>query len=595
MSEHEAPRAARPEFPEFDRRFFESREDFTLIGSGALGGKAQGLARIKRMLDEEWRPGEHPDCEGNIPRLAVLATDSFDRFMNENALWDVARSCDSDERIAHAFQKGSLPAAIVGDLRALVERVRQPLAVRSSSLLEDAIARPFAGVYATKMIPNNQLDAESRFRGLTEAIKFVYASTFFAGARDYLAATGGEAAEKMAVVIQEVVGRRHGDRFYPDVSGVARSWNFYATGHARPEDGTVGLALGLGKTIVEGDIVWNYSPISPRANPPVASARDLLKQTQTRFWAVNMGKPPAYDPVLETEYLVQNGLLEADEDGVLRYLASTYDPGSDRLSIGTGASGARVLTFAPLLVLEELPLNAALRVLLELAEHALEDAVEIEFAVTIDPARSPPARIGFLQARPLLVAKQAVEVPRESLDGADVLVASESALGNGVIEDLLDVVYVRPRSLDLAHSRRIAQEIETINRDLAAAGRRYVLIGFGRWGSSDPWLGLPVRWPQISGARVVVEASLPQAEADPSQGSHFFHNLMSFGVCYFTVRHTGPHVIDWAWLDAQPAAIETEFVRHVRLTAPLRVEVDGRSSRGVIRRLLAQDAQGRQR
>jgi hypothetical protein len=595
MTEHEATRAASPEFPEFDRRFFESREDFTLIGSGALGGKALGLARVKRMLEAEWRPVEHPDLEVGIPRLTVLATDSFDRFMDENQLWDVARSGDSDARIAHAFQKGNLPAAIVGDLRGLIERVHQPLAVRSSSLLEDAIARPFAGVYATKMIPNNQLDAESRFRRLTEAIKFVYASTFFSGARDYLVATGEAVAEKMAVVIQEVVGRRHADRFYPDVSGVARSWNFYAMGHARPEDGIVSLALGLGKTIVEGDIVWNYSPVSPRANPPVASARDLLRQTQTRFWAVNMGKPPAYDPVLETEYLVQNGLPEADGDGVLRFLASTYDPGSDRLSIGTGASGARVVTFAPLLVLEELALNAAIHAMLVLAERTLGAAVEIEFALTIDPARTPRVRMGFLQARPLLVAKQAVEVSRESLGGADVVVASESALGNGVIEHLVDVVYVRPGSFDLAHSRRIAQEIEVVNRDLMAAGRGYVLIGFGRWGSSDPWLGLPVRWPQISGARVVVEASLPQAEADPSQGSHFFHNLMSLGVCYFTVRHTGPYAVDWAWLDGQPDAIETEFVRHVRLATPLRVEVDGRSGRGVIRRGVPASVEGRER
>jgi hypothetical protein len=584
MTEHETARAAGPEFPDFDRRFFDSREDFTLIGSGALGGKALGLARVKRMLEAEWRPGEHPEFAVGIPRLTVLATDSFDRFMGENGLWDVARSGESDERIAHAFQRAHLPAAIVGDLQGLIDRVHQPLAVRSSSLLEDAIARPFAGVYGTKMIPNNQLDAEARFRRLTEAIKFVYASTFFAGARDYLATTGGAAEEKMGVVIQEVVGRRHADRFYPDVSGVARTWNFYAAGHARPEDGTVSLALGLGKTIVEGGIVWSYSPASPRANPPVSSARELLRQTQTRFWAVNMGKPPAYDPVLETEYLAQNGLPEADGDGVLRFLASTYDPASDRLSIGTGASGARVLTFAPLLVLEELPLNAAIRAMLALAERTLGAAVEIEFALTIDPARAPPVRMGFLQARPLLVAKQVVEVPSESLDGPEVVVASESVLGNGVIEDLAEVVYVRPASADLAHSRRIAQEIETLNRGLVAAGRPYLLIGFGRWGSSDPWLGPPVRWAQISGARVIVEASLPHVPADPSQGSHFFHNLSSLGICYFTVRHSGPHGVDWTWLDAQPDAVETEYLRHVHLATPLRVEVDGRSGRGVIRR-----------
>ena len=584
MSEHVKPRVSKVDFPEFDRRFFESRQDFSLIGTGSLGGKATGLARVKHMLEADWRSGEHPDFEVGIPRLTVLATDSFDRYMEENRLWEIARSGIADDRIAHAFQSASLPAGIVGDLRGLIERVHQPLAVRSSSLLEDAMSRPFAGVYATKMIPNNPIDAETRFRRLTEAIKFVYASTFFAGARDYLAATGGGDEEKMAVVIQEVVGRRHGDRFYPDVSGVARSWNFYATGHARPEDGAVSLALGLGKTIVDGGVVWNYSPTQPRANPPVGSTRDLLQQTQTRFWSVNMGKPPAYDPVAETEYLVESGLPEAEQDGVLPLLASTYDPASDRLSIGIGASGARVLTFAPLLVLEELDLNAVLRAMLALAEDTLGLPVEIEFALTLPTPAGAAARMGFLQARPLLVAEETVEVTRESLVAADVLLASESVLGHGVIEDLTDVVYVRPERFDLAHSRRVVEDVEAFNRALVAAGRRYLLIGFGRWGSADPWLGPPVRWAQISGARVIVEASLPRAQVDPSQGSHFFHNLMSFGVCYFTVRHTGPYAIDWPWLDAQDAVGETERVRHVRLALPLRVQVDGRSGRGVVRR-----------
>lgn len=577
--------AGRPEFPEFDRHFLESPEEFTVIGSGELGGKALGLARIKRMLAAEWQPGGYPDFQVGIPRLTVLATDSFDRFMLENGLWDVACSDASDDRIAHAFLKASLPAAIVGDLRGLIERVRQPLAVRSSSLLEDDIARPFAGVYATKMIPNNQLDAESRFHGLTEAIKFVFASTFFAGARAYRAATGASVGEKMAVVIQEVLGRRHGDRFYPDISGVARSWNYYAAGYARPEDGTVALALGLGKTIVDGGVAWNYSPTRPHANPPVASARDLLRQTQTRFWAVGMaGRPVVYDPVAETEYLVEADLQAAEEDAVLGPLASTYEPNSDRLSIGTGAAGARVLTFAPLLVLEKLALNDIVRAMLALAEQAVGAAVEIEFALTIEPGRTPPARFGFLQARPMRIAVDGVEATEESLAGPEVIVASESVLGHGVSENLADVVYVRPERFDLAHTREIAQEIALLNRGLAAAGRHFLLIGFGRWGSSDPWLGIPVGWAQISEARAIVEASLPQAQPDPSQGSHFFHNLMSLGVPYFTVRHTGPYAVDWPWLDAQAAVTETAFVRHVRFPAPLRIEADARTGRGVIRR-----------
>jgi len=583
MSEHAHGGPGRPAFPEFDRRFFESREDFTVIGAGGLGGKAMGLASIKRMLEAEWRAADHPDFEVGIPRLTVLATDHFDRFMDENALWDLARSGERDDRLAHAFQRAHLPAAVVGDLRALVESVRQPLAVRSSSLLEDALARPFAGVYATKMTPNDAHDPETRFRRLVEAIKFVWASTFFAGARDYLAVTGGPADEKMAVVIQEVVGRRHGERFYPDIAGVARSWNFYAGPGARPEEGVVSLALGLGKTIVDGGLCWSYAPTRPRANPPVGSARELLKLTQTKFWAVRMGKPPAWDPVAETEYLVHAELPDAEADGVLPPLVSTYDPASDRLSPGAGAAGARVLTFAPLLVLEQLGLNAIVRDLLALAERTLGAPAEIEFAVTLEPSRSPAGRVGFLQARPLLSAADGVEVDDAALAAPGVLVGSRAVLGNGVTDGLADVVYVKRERFRFADSRRVAEDVEALNHRLVAEGRGYVLVGFGRWGSSDPWLGPPVRWAQISGARAIVEAALPHAQADPSQGSHFFHNLTSFGVSYFTLRPDETQAVDWAWLDAQPPASETELVRHVRLAAPLRVEVDGRSGRGVIR------------
>lgn len=572
-----------PVHPEFDRRFFESREDFTRIGSGALGGKATGLARVKQTIEEGWPKDEHPSFDVGIPRLTVVATDVFDRFIDENGLREVLRSAPGDESVARAFQAAVLPAEIVGDLRGLIETVHQPLAVRSSSLLEDALERPFAGVYATKMIPNNQHDAESRFKCLTEAVKFVWASTFFDGAREYLAATGGAAEEKMAVVIQEVVGRRHGVRFYPDLSGVARSWNFYATGAARPEEGAASLALGLGKTIVDGGLAWNYSPAHPRANPPVASARELLRETQTRFWAVNMGAPPAYDPVAETEYLTEAWLPDAESDGVLRRLASTYDAASDRLSPGTDAEGVRVLTFAPLLHFEDPPVNDAIRAMLALAERAHGGPVEIEFAITFEEEREPRGRIGFLQVRPLLVGEASVEVKSESLLEPDVLVASESVLGHGETHDLYDIVYVKPDRFDPSKSRDIAEELARMNQELAKEGRRYLLLGFGRWGSSDPWLGIPVRWGQISGARVIVEASLPTAQADPSQGSHFFHNLINLGIAYFTVRHEGRHPIRWSWFDAQPAAGESKFVRRIRLREPLRVNVDGTSGRGVVR------------
>lgn len=575
--------AGEPAFPEFDRKFFESREDFTVVGTGALGGKALGLAAIKRMLESEWRAAAHPGITVGIPRLVVLATDVFDRFMDENGLHEIVRSGSSDDRLAHAFLRSSLPAGVVGDLRALVEQVRQPLAVRSSSRLEDERAHPLAGVYATKMTANDAMDPATRFQRLVEAVKYVYASTFFANARDARRALGCDADEHMAVVVQEVVGRRHADRFYPDVSGVARSWDFYAGRDARPEEGVASLALGLGKTIVDGGLTWTYSPARPRANPPVSAPRELLKLTQTRFWAVRMGPPPAYDPAAEDEYLVSAGLPEAEVDGVLASLVSTYDPLSDRLSPGIGASGPRVLTFAPLLVLESPPLNAALRDLLAMAERTLGGPAEIEFAVTLDPEGGPSARIGLVQSRPLAVGGEGFDVDDDALSAPGVIVASRLVLGNGASDDLQDVVYLKRDRFRFADSMRIAKDVEAVNHGIVRDGRQYVLVGFGRWGSSDPWLGLPVRWAQISGARAIVEATLPHAPVDPSQGSHFFHNLTSLGVSYFTVPGTDEAAIDWAWLDSRPAVTETEFVRHVRVAPPLRVEVDGRSRRGIIR------------
>jgi hypothetical protein len=321
-------------YPQFDRKFFDSTEDFTVIGAGSFGGKARGLAFIKETLASGFPASTFPEITVSIPRLTVISTDLFDAFMTENDLYDIAYSDASDLRIAHAFQKADLPVRIVGDLTALISSVHLPLAIRSSSLLEDAMFRPFAGVYATKMIPNNQLDSETRFRKLIEAIKFVYASTFFKDAKSYIRSTRKTTPdEKMAVIIQEVVGRRHGDRF-TDVSGVARSYNFYPAGHAAPRDGVVSLALGLGKTIVDGGTSWSYSPAFPRSNPPYGTVRDLLKQTQSSFWAVNMGKPPAYDPINEGEYLLKADLDAAEADGTLLHIASTYDSESDRLVMG---------------------------------------------------------------------------------------------------------------------------------------------------------------------------------------------------------------------------------------------------------------------
>ncbi len=565
----------------FDRELFDGTGPATRIGDGPVGGKAAGLIRIRDTLAAAFPAS--PAVEVSIPTMSVITTEHFDRFLDENRLESVDFSGESDDAIARAFLAGHLPADIVGDLRAVANRLHAPLAVRSSSLLEDALERPFAGVYSTKMIPNNEMEPDARFRKLDAAVKLVWASTYFRGARAYRETVdAGRRQEKMAVLLQEVVGRRHGERYYPDISGVARSYGFYRFGSALPEEGVALLALGLGKTIVDGGISWTYSPAHPAASAPFASTADLMRATQTEFWAVNMGKPPAYDPVRETEYLVKGSLAEAEEDGTLPMTASTWSTASDRLVPGTGVKGPRVVNFAPLLVHELFPLNDRIRSLLSVCEKAAGGPVEIEFAATLDPRRQPPVRLGLLQVRPMLVSTELVDLTEGARAGWKVFLSSDHVMGNGVVEGICDIVFLAPGRFDAARSRAIAAEIGVRNRALVAEGRPYVLIGFGRWGSVDPWLGVPVAWGDVAGAKVLVEASRPDRGIEMSQGSHFFHNISSFGVSYFSFPPGGSGTLDWEWLESRPPAAEGPFVRHVRLSAPLRVEVDGRAGRGII-------------
>jgi hypothetical protein len=566
--------------PRFERRLFDPARRISRIGDGSLGGKARGLVAAARILRERGGDLEVPGFSLDVPALCVVATSVFEAFLERNGLRPLVLEEPSDEVLALAFQKATLPAEWLGDLRAVADDARVPLACRSSSALEDALGRPFAGVYGTKMIPGNQPDVAGRFKSLVDAVKFVLATTFFHEARAYRRAAGElPEPERMAVVVQEVVGRRHGDRFYPDLSGVARSYNFYPVGPAEPGEGVVDLALGLGKTIVDGGLCWSFSPAHPKLPPPVASARELLDLTQADFWAVNVGPSPPYDPMTETEYLVHPHLAEAEADGTLRYAASTYDAESDRLVPGTGRTGPRVLDFAPILAWNELPLVPVLRRLLAVCEEDLEAPVEIEFALSLPPGE--PARLGFLQVRPLLVSRETVEVTAEDLASPLAVVASSAALGNGRHE-VHDVVYVEPETFEARLTPVVAGEIETMNRRLVEDARPYLLVGFGRWGSADPWLGIPVRWDQISGARGIVEAALPRMNPEPSQGSHFFHNLTSFSVLYFTVPLHAGRAVDWGWLGRLEVVARTEHVRQVRTAAPLVLRVDGRSRRGVV-------------
>ena len=556
---------------------------FTRIGKGAIGGKAKGLADIKGVLDTHFGSGDFHNITVKIPCLTVISTDMFDCFMERNHLYDIALSGAQDAHIANAFQKAKLPEELVEQLGSLTAAAHTPLAIRSSSLLEDAMKQPFAGVYATKMVPNNQFSADSRLRTLMEAIKFVYASTFFENAKLYLKAAGrSHEEEKMAIIIQEIMGLRHGDRFYPTISGVARSYNFYSLGYAKPENGVASLALGLGKTIVDGGRSWTYCPAYPKVDPPYCSTKDLLRQTQTEFWSVKMGKLPKYDPLQETEYLCKGNLKDAEDDNVLRYLASTYDPQSDRITMGIGASGPRVLNFRPLLQLDDIHLNDLVKKLLELGEKAYGSPVEIEFAVNPPQERETSFRFGFLQIRPMFVSKDVVEVKEEDFSENDVLFASEHVLGNGILDSIADVVYVKPDTFSAKDTGLIAAELDDLNRHLLESERPYLLITIGRLGTSDPWLGIPAQWAQVAGAKVIVETSVDEMIVDMSQGSHFFHNVTSFQVFYFSLDKSGRHPVKWGWLEKQETIQDRQFVRHVKLDKPLRIVVDGRSGKGVI-------------
>jgi len=568
------------DLPRFGRDFSAADERLSRIGDGPLGGKAEGLARSADVLARQL-----PELEGGgfvveVPRLVALGAAVFDELVELHGLRELAAGGARDPAIASAFLRAPFPARLVGDLRALAEQLRSPLAVRSSSVLEDALGEPFAGVYGTKMVPGDQPDAAARFQSLLEAVKFVWASTLFEPARAYLAATRHrERRESMGVVLQEVVGRRFDARFYPELSGVARSYDVYPAPDARPEDGVLALALGLGKTIVDGDPAWSVSLGRPRGGPPFASVRERVDGTQRRFWAVRVGSAPPHDPMNEAEFLVRDEIATAEPDGTLRLAASTYDAAADRLLPGLGRAGARVIDFAPILALDELPLVPLVRRLLAACEDDLGAPVELEFALSLPPRERP--RFGLVQMRPLFVDRQHVELAEADLAPPRAWIGTRVASGNGRRE-FRDVVYVDPARFERGATKAIAAELGEINRELVAARREYLLIGFGRFGSTDPWLGIPVRWDQISGARALVEAGLEGWRPEPSQGSHFFHNLQSFGVLYLAVPPEQQLDELWAHLGVQLVGRRTLHVAHVRLASPVVAVVDARSRRGAL-------------
>jgi len=552
-----------------------------LLGCGGIGGKASGLSSISSMVSRFQGDGSS-NIRIFVPAFTVITTEFFDDFIQRNDLAKYADSSESDERIALAFQKGEISPRLAGDLWSFVSEAHEPIAVRSSSLLEDALSSPLAGIYQTKMIPNNQPSNEMRFRKLMEAVKFVWSSTYFEAAREFHRGLGRSVSEEsMAVMLQDIVGKRYSDRFYPVISGVGKSFNYYAFGRSKPDDGVVSLALGLGKSIVDGSACWSYNPALPAIPPPFGSIRELMNSTQTLFWAVNMGRQLDYDPIKETEYMISCRMVDAHYDDTLRFTASTYDPASDRLVHGVSREGPRILDFAPVLQDDLLPLNQTILALLSGCAEQTGSPVEIEFAMT-GPTFDSDSAIGLVQVREMAGVEGEVQVDGASLSEKKALARSAGSLGNGVI-DLDHVVYLRPAEFSASRTREIAVEIATVNRELAASGINYLLIGFGRWGSTDPWLGVPVTWGHISGARAILEVSGENMRVELSQGSHFFHNLSSFGVAYISVNEALDGPVDWEWLESQiESPVETRHVRCVKIPKGLSVQIDGRTGYGAV-------------
>lgn len=594
--------------------FKQDRFDSDLIlrtGQGALGGKARGIAFLNRFLPEVQLPDGRA-LPVKIPKTVVITTDNFDAFLDGRNLRGFASSCEDDNELARRFLASPLPPKLLEDLRFLIERMDGPLAVRSSSLLEDSLHQPFAGIYATLMIPNNDPDPDRRLDGLASAVKLVYASTFSANARAYLNASGYLLEEeKMAVIVQPLIGGQHGNRFYPTFSGVAQSFNFYPVGAQRGKDGVVYVALGLGRTVVEGGLALRFSPRKPDILPQFSVPKSMLDGTQRSFYAVDTDYSFGNGYVDPTANLREFDLDVAEGDGELSSLASVYIANEQRLREDLSLAGPRVITFANILKHGAIPLAETLLEVIKVARRGLGGPVEVEFACDMGDygrrvSRGKP-RIGpvlyLLQMRPMGSRYVGSRVSSRQFERADILCSSVRSLGQGV-EKLRDLVYVRRDRWQPSKNKMIAREIEELNTSLREENRPYLLAGPGRWGTADEWLGIPVQWRQISNAKVIVEASPKGYNVEPSQGTHFFQNITSLRIGYLTLPPGAEKVkrppaeentsdpsgasdpreeyMDWDWLDSRQADHETEHLRHLRFRKPLTVILDGRAGRGLV-------------
>ena len=576
----------------FKRDRFDRYSNFARIGEGSLGGKGRGLAFIDNMIKHHPEFDQFENAEVAIPKTVVLCTDVFDEFMDMNGLYQVALSDAPDDVILKYFLKAKLPDRLVEDFFALFDVVKSPIAIRSSSLLEDSHYQPFAGIYSTYMIPYLD-DKYEMLRMLSDAIKGVYASVYYRDSKAYMQATSNLIdQEKMAVILQEVVGNQYGDRFYPSMSGVARSLNYYPIGDEKPEEGTVSLALGLGKYIVDGGLTLRFSPYHPHQILQTSEMEIALRETQTRFYALDMKNAGDNFSIDDGFNLLKLPVKEAETDGSLRYIASTYDPYDQVIRDGYYPGGRKLITFANILQHDVFPLARVLQLVLANGQESMMRPVEIEFAVTLDRENGRSGTFYLLQIRPIVDSKEMLDEDLSQVKDEEVLLRSNNSLGHGVMDDICDVVYVKTEGYSASRNSLIASEIEELNRAFLESGKNYILVGPGRWGSSDTWLGIPVKWPHISAARVIVEAGLTNYRVDPSQGTHFFQNLTSFGVGYFTINaYCNDGVYNQDFLNSLPAAHETQYLRHVHFSHPLVVKMDGKKKMGVVMLPEVADAQ----
>ena len=566
----------------FKRDRFDAYSHFARIGDGSLGGKGRGLAFLDNIIKTHPEFNEFEGVKVSIPKTVVLCTDVFDQFMDNNNLYQLALSDAPDEEILQAFIKAQLPDQFIDDFKTFFEAIRHPIAIRSSSLLEDSHYQPFAGIYSTYMIPYLD-DKDEMLRMLAAAIKSVYASVYFKDSKAYMTATRNVIdQEKMAVILQEVVGKQYGDHFYPNFSGVLRSINYYPLGYEKSEEGIASLALGLGKYIVDGGQTLRVSPYHPTQVLQTSDMEIALRQTQTQFYALDMKRVGVDFKVDDGFNILKLKVKDAENDGALNFIASTYDANDRVIRDGLYDGGRKIVSFNGVLRHGVFPLPELLKLSMHHGADSMRRPVEIEFACTLNDDRT--GEFYLLQIRPIVDSKQVLDQDIMKIPDDKCLLRSHNSLGHGVSDDIVDVVYVKTdENFTASDNPVVAMEVERINKKFLADGKNYVLVGPGRWGSSDSWLGVPVKWPHISATKLIVETTLKNYSVDPSQGTHFFQNLTSFGVGYFTIdENKGMGFFRKEILDAMPAVEETPHVRHVRFSKPLHIMMDGMKQEGLV-------------